>query len=220
MYSILKRTSRQPRTPVAFSPELLVPGFWAIDLETKGVDAADPACEIVGIGLANEKHCFYVDGSHGWPAGIKDFLNASTFTAFNALFDGTFLQQQFLGKWPSFVGCSYGLFKQMSGEGFNGQSWGLKVAQTEILGWPERNDKELRKWLVENGHVKRAIRKEVLAKLSGQREAQESPPMGPGQHELPSREGEDSDIQLVEEHEATVLELEGPLVLTIRRKRD
>jgi len=138
MYVLLQRQNLVPRTPIAFSPELLVPGFWAIDLETKGLDAADPESRIVGIGLANAKHCFYIDLTQDVPAGLLDFLRSSTFTAFNVMFDGTHLQV-YTGAWLRWVGCSYGLFKQLSSESWPGQSWSLEVAQLDVLGWPTTN---------------------------------------------------------------------------------
>jgi hypothetical protein len=42
----------------------------------------------------------------------------------------------------------------LSTEGWDGQSWSLKTAMTDVLGWPEINNKALKRWLVENGHVK------------------------------------------------------------------
>jgi hypothetical protein len=42
----------------------------------------------------------------------------------------------------------------LSNEGWTGQQWGLKAAQTEILCWSETNETELDKWLCVNGHYK------------------------------------------------------------------
>lgn len=156
MYSLVSRQHLAPRTPIAFTRDLLVPGFWAIDLETKGVDASYPETEVVGIGLANDQHCFYIDGSHGWPPGIQDFLLASSFTSFNVMFDGSFLQK-FTGRWLNWVGCSFGLFKQLTSEGWSGQSWSLEQLQLNVLGWAGTNKTAMDAALKERGLGKDAM---------------------------------------------------------------
>lgn len=148
MYALLTRQNLVPRAPVPFAPELLVPGFYAIDLETRGLAAEDPDSAIVGIGIANEKHCFYVDLTQGEPAGLREFLLTSTFTAFNIIFDGAHLQK-LTGQWLNFVGCSYGLFKQLGNDGFLGQSWALERLQLDVLGWRSTNKDALNAALVE-----------------------------------------------------------------------
>lgn len=141
MYAILKKAARTPRMPGLFKPEYLVPGRWAIDLETNGLDATDPAYHITMMGLANATRCFYIPASL-FDNVMMEFLSASTFTAFNVIFDGAFLQK-FLGSYPSFFGCSYGLFKQLSAEGFRGQRWNLETLQRNVLGWPTSNKEPL-----------------------------------------------------------------------------
>ena len=157
MLTLLKPASRAPRaTRITTELPLVGTGLWAIDLETNGLDAADPACFIVGIGLANDDDCFYINllgASDERRDEIKTWLLAARLVAFNSLFDGAFLQA-WLGAWPGLEGCAYALYKNLSSEGFTGQRWNLKDASVSILGWPERHDTRLRRWLVENGHVK------------------------------------------------------------------
>lgn len=182
MYSLLKCASRTPRMPVAFTPDLLVPGFWAVDLETTGTDPC--VDRVVGIGLANESACFYVDLTQ--PSqdlrALGVFLRASTFTAFNALFDGVFLQQ-LIGEWPRVVGCSYGLFKQASGEGFAGQSWSLETLQREVLGWTTSNKTALEAALAERGLTKAQL-SQLPAEILGPYCASDADAAWQGWHEL------------------------------------
>ncbi len=164
MLTLLKPAKRKPRPTeiitVAdlrqFSPERQNAVVWGCDIETNGLDAADPACTIVGIGLASEFECFYIDVQNldaDDRSYLIEWLKSVQLVAFNTLFDGTFLQA-WTGEWLNWVGCSYGLYKAAAGEGFQGQSWGLKQATLTVLGWPERHDKALRRWLVENGYTK------------------------------------------------------------------
>jgi hypothetical protein len=46
------------------------------------------------------------------------------------------------------------MFRQLSSEGWTGQTWGLKTAMTDILGWDAPNDKDLTDWLKANGFSK------------------------------------------------------------------
>jgi DNA polymerase family A/3'-5' exonuclease len=162
MYSIIRKANRKPRTPIAFSPDLLVPGFWAIDLETNGTDASNPECRAVGIGLANDTHCFYIDFNtinNKISHELQLFLRESSFTAFNVVFDGAFLLKV-LGFYPNFVSDTYALFKQMSTEGFDGQRWNLETAQIEVLGWDLSNKTTLHSQL-----KKHALTKAEMYKL-------------------------------------------------------
>jgi DNA polymerase I-like protein with 3'-5' exonuclease and polymerase domains len=160
--TLLKPARRQPRSTAIITAEQLATvehneqRLWAVDLETKGVDASDPACTIVGIGLSNDHHALYIDLQSASAVDceyIKDWLRTVKLTAFNVMFDGTFLQA-WTGEWLDWVGCSYGLFKQASGEGFQGQSWNLETAQLGVLGWPGSNKDALSAALKERGLFK------------------------------------------------------------------
>ena len=127
--------------------------LFGLDLETRGTDAAHPESMIVGIGLADEDGCLYIDLYNlSTPAQeyLFDFLSKVKLVAFNVMFDGTFLQKA-TGKWLDWIGCSFGLFKQLSSEGHPGQSWNLETAQLEVLGWDISNKRALTEALMERG---------------------------------------------------------------------
>jgi DNA polymerase I-like protein with 3'-5' exonuclease and polymerase domains len=114
----------------------------AIDLETRGTDATHPDSAIVGIGVSNECRSVYVDMrslsnlSSGY---LRDYLEQSKrLIAFNVIFDASFLYR-YCGKWLAWEADTYGLFKQLSSEGFTGQRWNLETLQKDVLGWPSSN---------------------------------------------------------------------------------
>jgi hypothetical protein len=117
---------------------------WAVDIETNGLDATDPTYKVIGIGLSNNSGSFYfhLDGaSDGVKAALGDVLRGSSLIAFNVFFDGAFLERDFgTLKWEL---DAYALYKQMSLEGWAGQSWGLESAQRDVLGWQKSNKAEL-----------------------------------------------------------------------------
>lgn len=130
---------------------------WAIDLETRGVDPSSPDWGIVGIGFANADTCLYLDFRY-MSAECVDYvgnylLTRAKLTAFNAKFDGSFLQA-WLGVWLNWDIDSYGLFKYMSNEGFEGQTWSLETAQINYLGWTESNKDAIELALKERGLTK------------------------------------------------------------------
>lgn len=117
--------------------------LWGIDLETRGLRAE--CDEIQGIGFANSVGCFYVDIPSLDTAAtdyLKDWLRQARLTAFNVNFDAAFLQQ-WVGQWLNWEGCSYGLFKALTTEGYPGQSWSLEIAQLYYLGWPTTNKADM-----------------------------------------------------------------------------
>jgi len=59
-------------------------------------------------------------------------------TAFNVLFDGMALLARGFG-WLDWRMCTFGLFRQLSTEGYDGQRWNLEAMQQDVLGWPESN---------------------------------------------------------------------------------
>lgn len=84
---------------------------------------------------------------------LLDYLDSIQLVAFNVLFDGIFLLAA-TGKWLNWIGCSYGLFKAMSTEGWEGQSWNLETAQRDVLGWNVSNKDDLAAALKERGFTK------------------------------------------------------------------
>lgn len=129
-------------------------GVIAVDIETEGTNAALDTTRIVGIGLSNIQYTVYFDRASctedAWGA-ILDYLATPglELIGHNIFFDGAFLLRDSKVKY-NWVACTYGLYRQLATEGFNGQSWSLKTAQVELLGWTETNEAELDQWLVDN----------------------------------------------------------------------
>jgi DNA polymerase I-like protein with 3'-5' exonuclease and polymerase domains len=178
--TLLKRANRKPRAreEMAIVPNAArvdciarLPvdgGLWAIDIETTGVDAADPACRIVGIGLANATSCYYFDLDSATPEAIaylKSWLATVQLTAFNVGFEAAFLQA-WTGVWLDWRFCSYAFFKNLSSEGYPGQSWNLETAQREVLGWESSNKTAMEAALKERGLTK-ARMSELPAEILG-----------------------------------------------------
>lgn len=114
----------------------------AIDLETKGTNAANPSSHIVGVGFAHQGGCFYIH-LLGASDEVRNYIRqwligAKRLTSFNVLFDASFLWA-FTGRWLNWTHDSYGLFKVLSTEGYPSQRWDLETAQLELLGWGETN---------------------------------------------------------------------------------
>lgn len=132
-------------------------GVIAVDIETKGTQAADPDTRIVGIGIADAQNILYIDfETNGKEVNqfVLNFLSEYTggLVAHNAFFDGAFLQRE-CGKWLDWKYDTYALYKQIETGGFPGQKWGLKDAQLQLLNWDHKGDVQLDEWLVRNGHV-------------------------------------------------------------------
>jgi len=133
-------------------------GLLAVDIETTGTQAADPLIKIVGIGLSTGADTFYFDVTKLSPVSYAALLNNINDSRYrlighNVYFDSCFLTRD-SGAWGNWVGCTYGLYRQLANEGFPGQKWSLKSAQIDMLGWTETNEPELDNWLISNGYWK------------------------------------------------------------------
>lgn len=85
---------------------------------------------------------------------LKHIFNSTEarFASHNLMFDGSIVLRE-LGYWPEQLNiCTFAMCKHLAGEGFEGQKWGLKWLQTNLLGWPETNESEIDGWLIRNGH--------------------------------------------------------------------
>jgi len=137
----------------------------ALDIETKGNKVHDPESEVIGVGLADSKSIYYFMVKDN-PAAYNDLLEALSekqLLGFNINFDAGYLHrdysrlisQPYSGyglQWHDWKYDVYGLFKQLSNEGWTGQEWNLKSAQIDLLGWEAKGNVELNKWLVDNDH--------------------------------------------------------------------
>jgi DNA polymerase I-like protein with 3'-5' exonuclease and polymerase domains len=81
-------------------------------------------------------------------AGLWAFLLKRKLIAHNWFFEGAIIKR-FSGELPAQFSCTRLLFKMLASEGWLGQSWGLKDAMVDILGW-EANNHDLNAWLKAN----------------------------------------------------------------------
>jgi DNA polymerase I-like protein with 3'-5' exonuclease and polymerase domains len=164
-YVLLSKQAKLPRQPQLYDRiqcsklwELLQKfnGPCALDFETSGLDPFAPNAYIRCISLASSEACIAIDLSSlsapalnllwDWAKGHSGFL------IFNATFDAMWAQLH--GKPIKIAGCVATLFRHTSTDGWAGQSWSLKTAETDILGWPETNTGDLYKWLAEHKYGK------------------------------------------------------------------
>jgi DNA polymerase I-like protein with 3'-5' exonuclease and polymerase domains len=132
-------------------------GIIAVDIETRGTQAHNPDCIIVGIGIASDTEIIYFDfATNGLEVNqlVLNFLASYNegMVGHNVFFDGAFLQRD-SGKWLDWRYDTYGLYKQLATEGYAGQKWGLKDAQIQLLNYDMKGDVELDEWLVHNGYI-------------------------------------------------------------------
>jgi hypothetical protein len=152
--AILAEYSIQQLSEILPAKDTLV----ALDTETTDRDLAVEGFRVVGIGLAWDKECLYLDVNN-IADDTKNYLISRLQTykliAHNVVFDAAAMLRFARGEPLPWTYCTYGLFKQVATEGYPGQRWGLKSAMTSILGWPEQNDIGLEQWLIDNGYMKR-----------------------------------------------------------------
>lgn len=130
----------------------------ALDFETRGTSAwgSVETNHIVGVGLAWEHAVIYLDVStnvHLRQYLLEQLTLVPNLIAHNVMFDGTWIRQA-TGLHGQWLACTYGLYRQLATEGFNGQRWGLKHAQIDLLGWEKSNEGALGEWLISNGYSK------------------------------------------------------------------
>jgi DNA polymerase I-like protein with 3'-5' exonuclease and polymerase domains len=130
----------------------------ALDIETNGKLVYSTESFIQGISLADHQHIFYYDkrllSEKNWGILLDWIKNTKAkLIAHNVMYDSAFLLRD-IGSWSNWHVCTYGMYKQLATEGFEGQSWGLKNAQIELLGWDSSNEEELDMWLINNKYIK------------------------------------------------------------------
>ncbi len=139
----------------------------AIDIETTGVDPLTD--KIVGVGFADSRGSVYVSTKHDeCKPGLIEYIlrhlakEGVPLLAHNMFFDRSFLGQVPLGAPElqlNWLACTFATYKLAATEGWFNQSWSLKTAQVELLGWKETNEKNLDNWLIDNGYAK-SVKKE------------------------------------------------------------
>lgn len=138
----------------------------ALDVETRGGDPSNPDSQVVGVGLADSRGSVYIDlqsaapGTYEW---LLDRLQQDgiPLVAHNLFFDASYTYRDSNWQWHNWQHCTYALYKLLATEGFNGQKWGLKNAQVDLLGWEESNEKDLSQWLVDNGYGTKIVDSET-----------------------------------------------------------
>lgn len=135
---------------VEFLDEVEPGDLIALDIETRGTEAHNTECQVVGFGLADSRGAGYWTAEH-WPFFLEQaHAKQLPLIGHNIFFDGAFAYRDAGYRHLNWKYCTYGLYKQLATEGWPGQQWGLKKAQVELLGWKQANEVELNKWLVEN----------------------------------------------------------------------
>ena len=78
------------------------------------------------------------------------WLLTKKLVGWNSLFDSLWITK-YSGQVPWPYRDAMVMFKSLANEGIAGQSWSLKTAMTDILGWPESNELELRAYMKKHG---------------------------------------------------------------------
>lgn len=128
----------------------------AFDIETRGNEAHKEDSYVVGFGLATASWAGYWSAEH-WPTFLKEASRLQVpLLAHNAVFDLAYAKRDMdrlgISGQLRLAYCTYFTYKYLATEGWLNQRWGLKGAQTDLLGWEETNEIELDRWLVENGY--------------------------------------------------------------------
>lgn len=123
-------------------------GPMAWDFESTGLSAQldDAVCVSISDGRRHVSIWFADDKQR---ADICHWLNSQKLIGYNALFDGLF-NTKYTGQVPWVYRDAMVMFKSLANEGWTGQSWSLKTAMVDVLGWPETNDVELRAYMKEH----------------------------------------------------------------------
>lgn len=138
----------------------------AVDIETKGNKVHDKDSHVVGIGVADSKSILYFDIKNCHISiyyEVLKCLKEKTLFGFNINFDAAYFHRDYSNMvnqpisganldWHDWQYDVYGLYKQLANEGWAGQEWNLKSAQIDLLGWDEKGNVELNKWLIDNNH--------------------------------------------------------------------
>jgi len=143
-----------------------------LDLETNGTDFSHKDTYIVGVGLGwvtpdGSVQALYIeytllDDIRRTLLWNEIAMCRGVVAAHNLLFDGFGISNECIrldSAEPKWTHCTYALFKLLATEGFEGQTWGLKSAQLNLLSWPETNEEGINSWLIEHGYVKGNKRK-------------------------------------------------------------
>jgi DNA polymerase I-like protein with 3'-5' exonuclease and polymerase domains len=116
----------------------------AFDFETTGLSAISN--DIVSVGLANETDSIAIWLEPEDRVPLCKWLTKQQLIAHNYIFDGAFVTK-YTGQVVRPLADTLVLFKTLANEGWTGQSWSLKKAMLDVLGWPEVNNKDLQDYM-------------------------------------------------------------------------
>ena len=145
----------------------------AMDWETQGTQIfGSKTFRGVGLSFAHRGAGIYIDTSahsHANISGLITHIRAICKTkrlrlvAHNLYFDSSVMAHysptpireanSYFWDDGSYLMCTYLMLRYLASEGFEGQMWGLKWAQKEIMGWEETNEVERDEWLIRNGYI-------------------------------------------------------------------
>jgi DNA polymerase I-like protein with 3'-5' exonuclease and polymerase domains len=156
-YKTITRLSELEETLASVSFDSVI----AVDTETSGLDPNQPSLRLLGVSVSTEHlvgcRAFYVPLEHyniatrsfyeASEPGVREFLTeflskCTNAVGHNYIFDSRWLQ----AKLDIDMAFTYDtqIMWHLSSAPFNKQSYGLKRAQTDLLGWPARGDIELK----------------------------------------------------------------------------
>ena len=140
------------------------------DYETKGTEPHNfPDDRIVGLSLSTDNSAVYLPVPVSRQSYVRDVFCILIDEQVELLAHNLFFEAQWTLKYvPDLYDqvkwhrCTYLTYKSLATEGWIGQSWGLKNAQKELLGWASTNEAELDNWLVSNGWVTGNVSKHFI----------------------------------------------------------
>lgn len=158
-YVLLSRQDYQvPKTELLWKPtssqlnDVLLSfdhgGPLAFDFETSNLSVHQG--EAVCLGLSDgRRHVSIWFADNYQQNSLCRWLLTRRLIGFNSLFDNLWITK-YTGQVPWPYRDAMVQFKGLANEGWTGQSWSLKTAMVDILGWPESNDRELRAYMKEH----------------------------------------------------------------------
>ncbi len=155
-----------------FLAELRVARVIAYDYETRGTQTWLPETSAVGVAFAWQpndatKGVEYVYVHGPGPALAQLVLSVwreaadwgTPVCVYNSYFDSAITRMHLrrLGQWDASDGLqcthdTYLLHRLLASEGWPGQSWSLKYAMVNLLGWNNTNEQGVEDWLLAHGH--------------------------------------------------------------------
>lgn len=175
-YILLKQQQYEPSDVDLYVPEdvtdmmLMLSRFdgqekVAFDFETDGLSAHTN--DAVSLGLSNGAYTLSIwIGEDSLRVAACEWLMTKKLIAHNYIFDGLFVTK-YTGRVPWPYRDTLVMFKSLANEGILGQTWGLKTAMTDILGWQKSNNDEIKAYMKANKCQFHEVKWEILGKYNG-----------------------------------------------------